>query len=291
MKKLHTFALAVCLTAPGLARAQTFTIGGTDRGRDRFESDQHFALEVRGGPWQPRVDDEPGVERCPFASYFADSYEGSPSNPCNARVDDRLLVSLEFDWQALRINYVGSLGLGVSAGYSSLSAFAPATLDGGVPGARTGQRSSLHVVPMYAVAVFRFDAIARHTVVPIVPYVKAGFGVDYWWVSIGGDPVTGGSQVYHSTDARLLPEPHSDERAGTEAVQGLTTGLRYAVGLMFRLDFLEPRVQRAWDLEMGVNHSYLFAEYTVADMRGQLSSSPALNTSWSNFTFGVALEF
>ncbi len=291
MKKLQMFALAVSLTAPGLARAQTFTIGGTDRGRDRYESNQNFALEVRGGPWLPNVDDEPGVRGCPFASYFADSYDGPTTNPCNARVDDRLMVSLEFDWQALRINYVGTLGLGVSVGYSSLSAFAPTTQSDGSAGMRTGQRSSLHVVPTYAVAVFRFDAIARHTVVPIVPYVKAGFGVDYWWVSIGGDPVTGGSQVYHSTDPRLLPESHSDERPGTEAVEGLTTGLRYAAGVMFRLDFLEPRVQRAWDLEMGVNHSYLFAEYSVADMRGQFSSSPSLNLSWSNFTFGVALEF
>jgi hypothetical protein len=67
----------------------------------------------------------------------------------------------------------------------------------------------------------------------------------------------------------------------------MSYGWQLAAGLMLRLDFLEPRAQRAWDLEMGVNHSYLFAEFmSVRDW-----DRPQLRLGSNTWVFGLAFEF
>ena len=93
---------------PGLAAGGSGTL--PDRNRD-FASPQHFALELRLGPYTPEVDSEPALNgKTPYLDTFGDSV--------------RFLPSVEFDWQALRIPHFGSLGPGVSLGYTDASGYA-----------------------------------------------------------------------------------------------------------------------------------------------------------------------
>ena len=96
---------------PSIAGAQTFELFGPDSSRSRHESTQNFLVELRGGPWYPDVDAEFNGRATPFADMFGTT--------------DRLLLGAELDWQFLRINPIGSLGLGVGVGYTSASAIAP----------------------------------------------------------------------------------------------------------------------------------------------------------------------
>lgn len=263
--------LACALAALGFARtagAQTLTLG-TDRGRDPYESRQNFAVELRFSPWQPNVDGEFGGGAHPFYDFFGES-DGA-SDP--RRVRDRLLGGLEFDWQALRFGSVASLGLGVGAAYSAFTANSPVT----ATGQASGQESALHLLPMHGVAVLRFDLLARRTVVPLVFYGKAGLAVTHWWVTSGED--------FARRNDNSPPAPDHTADFGKSA-RGFSLGWQFGGGVMLRLDWLEPRAQRAWDLEMGVNHSYLFAEYMVVSDW----SRPQLHIGSNTWVFGLAFE-
>lgn len=267
MKRFSPLAALAALTAaPALASAQTFTLGN-DAGRDPYESGQHVALEARFAPWQPNVDAEFGGRATPFYDYFGYT-EGD-----TRRVRDRLLGGLELDWQALRIGSVMSLGLGVGVTYSAFGASAPVT----ATGQSSGQESTLNLLPMYGVAVARIDVLARRTVVPLVLYAKGGVAVTHWWMMLGDD--------YARRGAGSPAAPDNDRDLGRSA-RGFSYGWQLAAGAMLRLDFLEPRVQRSWDLEMGVNHSYLFAEYMVVTDW----SRPQLHVGSNTWVFGIAFE-
>ena len=272
--KLQGVAIALALSlAASSARAQTFELFGRDRGRGRYDSPQNFAVEVRGGPWYPNVDAEFGGRASPFADMFG--------------ADDRVLMNLEVDWQALRFNYLGSLGIGVGAGYTAASGVAPIT-QSPMPADPTewnrpagGQETSLAVIPMYAVGVFRLDVIARRTVVPLVPYVKFGVAYDYWWISNG--------DVLARRSVGLSPGASINDPDIEAGATGGTMGTHLALGLMLRLDFIEPRAARAWDLQMGVNHSYLFFEYVRHDTSG-VGARPQLRLDYESWAPGLAFE-
>lgn len=259
--------------APSAAGAQTFELFGPDRSRSRHESSQHFLVELRGGPWYPQIDSEFDGRATPFADMFGTT--------------DRLLLSAEFDWQFLRINPIGSFAIGIGAGYTSASAVAPLTQSPMPAAARwqrptDGQQTSLEVIPAYAVAVFRFDLLARRTVIPLVPYVKYGVGYAYWWIT-NGDTLARRSLA-------LSPGANASDPDLAQAATGGSLGTHLALGLMLRLDVFEPAVQRAWDQQMGVNHSYLFAEYTRSDL-GTTGDRAQLRLGSETWNLGLAMEF
>lgn len=256
------------------AEAQSLELFGRDSSVSRHESVQAFALEIRGGPWYPSVDGEFGNGRHPFRDMF-----GS---------DQRVLLGLEFDWQALRLGPVGSLGLGVGWGYTGASAVSPLTESpmSSDPAQWSrpsdGQSTRLTVMPGYLIGVFRLDVLARRTVIPIVPYVKFGVSYAYWWV-------TNGDNLARRSLA-LSPGARATDTDLDQAATGLSLGTHLALGAMVRLDIFEPRAQRAWDLAMGVNHSYLFFEYVRSDTNG-LGSRPQLHLGYESWSTGLAIEF
>lgn len=263
----------LAVTAPSVAHAQTFELFGPDSSRSRHESTQNFLVELRGGPWYPNTDSEFDGRATPFADMFGTA--------------DRLQLGAEFDWQFLRINPIGSIGLGVGAGYTSASAIAPLTQNpmpaaAGWERPSDGQETTLQVIPGYAVAVVRIDVLARRTVVPLVPYVKYGVGYAYWWIT-NGDTLSRRS-------LGLSPGASATDSDLGQAATGGSLGAHFAAGLMLRLDVFEPAVQRGWDLQMGVNHSYVFAEYVRSDL-GALGSRPQLRLGTETWNVGLAMEF
>jgi hypothetical protein len=280
------------------ADAQTF---GPDM-RSRYESHQNFAFELRFGPYVAAIDSEfhsgNGYTATPYQDYF-----GGP-NPCAGTVtadrsthayhcpNPRIMAGLEFDWQAVRLGPVGSLGLGLGVSGVGVTDGAPTTASmtaGNVAvtdpslWTRSSESTSLYVIPITMQAVVRFDGIARrYRYIPFVPYLKVGLAYAFWWITKGPSTAT---------------QPTSN--GGTQQAIGGSLGWNAAVGLSLLLDVFEPRLAREFDATQGVNHSYLFVEANMMDLSGftgrhQLNvGTSAWNVGLSTiaWTVGLALEF
>jgi hypothetical protein len=214
-------------------------------------SAQYFAFELRFSPYYPKIDSEPALAgKTPFESTFGDS--------------NRLMVALEFDWQAIRIPHFGTLGPGISAGYTTMGSVAKirgTTFD-------SGQETNLSIYPLYAVAVLRVDAIANELRFPIVPYAKAGLGLGLW-------------RAYG---------PKGTEYVKGTAGKGISSGTQLAIGAALQLDFLDRKSANELDSAIGINHSYLFAEYFLSNLDG-FGSNKALRVGTNTWTLGLAFEF
>jgi hypothetical protein len=148
--------------------------------------------------------------------------------------DRRLAFGLEFDWQLLRIPNVGTFGPGIGWGYTNMSALARLASSG----EESAEETSLNIMPMYGVGVLRIDALARQIGVPLVGYAKAGLGYGIYWT---------GNEV--ETQRR-----------------GRTWGTHFALGGMFLLDIIDRHSAREIDNEWGVNNTYVFFEWMVANL-------------------------
>jgi hypothetical protein len=222
--------------------------GGLERA-GAAESPQHAALELRFGRYVPQVDSEFGATATPFEDTFGG--------------DSRYLIGLEVDWQALRIASVGTLGPGFGWGYTKASADAPiaATTE------RSDQRTTLTVMPMYLVGVFRADVLARETPIPLVGYVKGGLGYALWWVS-GPD--------------RLARD--DDGVVG----KGSSYGPQFALGGMLLLDFMDEESAIELDNATGMNNSYFFVEWYVSDL--DCFGGDCMQVGANTWMLGLALE-
>jgi hypothetical protein len=172
-----------------------------------------------------------------------------------------LLGELELDFQFFQ--RMGSLAVGLSGGYAEKFGRA---VDAAT-GAETSQSTGLKLVPLKALLVYRFDWLSLKHDVPLVPYAKAGFVVMPWWVMKGADIEV------------------ADGLRGA----GVSSGLAGVLGLALTLDFLDPRLARDFDTSVGVNHSYLFAEFALQEMG--LFSRGAIDLSSRHWNFGLGFEF
>ncbi len=198
-----------------------------DRGSGIYKgTPQRFALELRFGPYYPQVDQEFGGAATPYADVFTNDW--------------RLHFGAEFDWQIVRIPFVGTLGPGVGIGHVSATGQAFRAGTYGTPSAERIGETSLTMIPMNLSAVVRFDEFFRRTHIPIVPYAKIGLGYGLWWAKAG----------------------EKDSKIGKDfAGEGASYGVHWAIGGAIALDFLGRREMSALDQETGVNHIYLFGEW------------------------------
>jgi len=223
--------------------------------RHSRESPQNFAVEVRFSPFTPDVDSDPALGGgTPFATVFG--------------TGPHLLVSAELDWQAYRIPHLGTVGPGVGAGYTTMSG--PAEFSSPHNGSTvSGEDTSLQIFPFYGVAVLRADVLWREMGVPLVPYLKAGIGYALWRASN-----TLGTSSYGGVEGK-----------------GHTFGTQFALGLGVNLNFFDPYAAKNFDNTMGVNNTYVFAEWTRADLTGLGFQRDPLRVGGTSWTFGLAFEF
>jgi hypothetical protein len=255
-KSLVRKGLAIATTlAAGLAFARPAQAQGTDEfgsyggleDRKQRESGQEAAFELRFGPYKPQVDD--GVAGTPFRDTFGGS--------------NRFMLGIEVDWQALRIPKVLSFGPGFGWGYTRFGA--DALLANG-SGDRSEQRTSLSIMPFYAVGVLRVDALAQQTPIPLAGYVKAGYGMALWWAGDGDGAA------------------HSDEgKVGRD----ISTGPQFALGGMLLLDVLDPTSAVELDNATGVNNTYFFLEWYVSKLG---ESGDQMRVGTNTWMLGLALE-
>jgi hypothetical protein len=233
------------------AQRDDTNIGGR---RTVAESPQYFAFELRVAPFIPEIDSDPALHgHTPYKDIFG-SHE-------------RILFSAEFDWQAYRIPFVGTIGPGVSVGYASMSD--PAQLTNPVPGEVSGETTTLEIYPFYAAIVLRADTFWRRWHVPLVPYGKLGLAYAIWRAS------------------NTLGTSRFNGVSGT----GGSMGSFVAVGLSINLNPLDTYAAREFDESMGVNGSYIFAEFARMDLSGLGIQSDPLRVGGNAWTFGLAFEF
>jgi hypothetical protein len=243
-------AIVAVLSHTAAASAQEVDEFGIYHARERgrpVESPQHFAFELRFGRYVPNIDDE-----FSNATPYQTTYGGK----------DRYTFGLELDWQALRIPYLGTLGPGLSVGYTHFSADAFIANGGGQRA--TGEATGLMIIPMALQAVLRVDVLARETPVPLVPYAKLGLGSAIWRITNGG---------------------------GTAKVDGITgSGISWgpqgALGAMLLLDFFDQDSAKNLDNELGINNSYFFFEWYLS----KLGIGNQLEVGTSSWALGLAFE-
>jgi hypothetical protein len=247
---------------PRAARADE-PIGGRPMGGGDVEaahaqarpSGQHWAAELRFGPYRPDVDSEFNGAHHPYAEFF-----GTGASP---------LFGFELDRQ-LWHGY-GSLGVGAAVSWFSDSAHAcrPSTCD--APRV-TADESSINMIPIALLAVYRFDVPALRWNIPIVPYAKFGLAYNIWWITNASGDV-----------ASFVPTGGQSQSAS-----GGTFGYVGAVGGAILLDWLDPEAAVALDAELGINHTYVFFEYYSASVNGGSQSLHVGDTTWA---LGLAFEF
>ncbi len=238
MTRAVALGVAVLLTAlPGEAQVLSDT---------PISSPRSGSLEFRLGAYEPQLDREEGLTSTPFANIFG---------------EESLLL---FEVEVHRFLYqgIGTAGVSFTAGYAEK--YAAALLDGG---ARSSERTGLHVLPLRLRGVYRFDYPAFQWGFPLVPYIKPGLVYMPWWVTKGGE---------------------IEEVDGNKASGG-KWGFDLVAGVSLMLDVLEPRLARDFDTSLGVNHSYLFAEYTYSKVNN--FGGAGLNLSDSYWMFGLALDY
>ncbi|HEY1696831.1 MAG TPA: MXAN_2562 family outer membrane beta-barrel protein [Polyangiaceae bacterium] len=224
-----------------------------------MESSQQFAYELRFASFEPGIDTNPSLHgETPYKTAFGGS---------------RLLFGMEFDWEALRIPNVGTLGPGFGIGYTKASGLAtfqqPHANPDGTVSTTSGESTSLEIYPMYAVAVFRVDVLWRQVHVPLVPYAKFGIGYAIWRAS------------------NELGTSNYNGQAGVGASLGTQLGL----GLAFNLNSFDEYSAKNFDDAVGVNNTYVFAEYTRSDLDGLGIQADPMRVGGQSWTFGLTVEF
>lgn len=217
---------------------------------------QSTSSSITGGPPRLESDRTLGMEFKLGAFYPAiDTETGVTGEPYKTTFGERSMLLGELSVERQLFQAFGTAGAGFQAGYAEIFAFAR-TATGDLASESTG----LRLFPLRLFGVYRFDWPAQQWSVPLVPYAKLGLQYTGFMVTKGAGVETNGGRWGYSL-----------------------TG-----GLSLLLDFFEPRMARDFDTDLGVNHSYLFAEFNFADVNG--FGSPGFNLSGQYFMFGLALE-
>lgn len=250
---LAALAAGVAAAAPRAARAQTFTENQTPTvaGRERFKSPQHFAVEVRFGPYLPNVDSEFDGARHPYRDFFGTSAQ--------------LLSQVEVDYELF--HRFGTVAVGAGFGYFDVTGTA---MFEDSTGRTSTDTSTLTVLPFALSAVYRFDVFLERNRFPVVPFAKLGLDWAYWSISDGNGEI--------ATDA-----------TGGKG-RGGTLGWHGAVGLQLVLDFFDWDAARDFDADMGVNHTSIVFQMTHADISG-LGRPNRLHVGDTNWSLGLMFQF
>src|SRR5690554_6528251 len=136
----------VALLGVSLASAPAFAASPT-----------YGVFELKLGGYYPSIDDEFGGSG-PFETFFGDG--------------QMLMGEFEIDFYLLE--GIGTLGLGLHAGYSSKSA---SVRDRNDMDQELPDSTTFRVIPLRASLVYRYDYSALHHSIPLVPVLKAG--LDY----------------------------------------------------------------------------------------------------------------
>jgi len=210
------------------------------------------ALDFRTGSYLPAIDGPFTGKTKPYATLF-DGAAWEFGLNADFRLWDRF----------------GSLSLGVGAGWWTKEGKAVVK----ATGESATDKTTFKIVPLSLDLTYRLDPLWVRGGVPFVPYVRAGLLYGVWWILDGTDAIA----TWKGKDG-----------VKREALGG-TAGVHAAAGMRFVLDILEPAAARSFDIEMGVNHSYLFVEYDWRNMN-DFGSAKSFDLSDAIVSFGLGFD-
>jgi hypothetical protein len=130
----------------------------------------------------------------------------------------------------------GTLDLGLGAGYFEKYGH------GQLPsGGKAGDSTAFKVLPVRVSLTYRFDLLASQYNIPFAPYARASLERYTWWVQNGSGSTANANGLTGS---------------------GATNGYSFSAGLAFLLNFFDPGVAREMDRDLGINHTYIFVDFT-----------------------------
>ena len=157
----------------------------------------------------------------------------------------------------------GSLDVGIGAGYTQKSG--KGRLLDGTP---SSDDTALKVVPTRLTLTYRFDILANLWSVPLAPYARISLDRYWWWVTNG----SGGTA-----------------QADT-AGKGATNGYSFTGGIALDLGAIDTTLAREMDRDTGINHTYVFADFTKSYVRN-FGSSRSWDLSDDQVTISGGLLF
>ncbi len=215
-------------------------------------SPRNFSLELRGGPYFSQIDQETGITGKPFQTLFGTT----------------TLPYLEIGVEWLFFKDFGSLGLGATFGVSWMQG--KSLKQDGTPD--ENNTMAFWMLPLRLELIYRFDYFVHRNRFPLVPYVRGGLDYNFWFVT--------------DANGALATSTGSDGKA--LSAFGGRFGFHFGAGLQFLLDVLDPITARTFDMEVGVNHTYLFVEWNISWV-GTLT--PGMNLSDNSIRAGLMFQF
>lgn len=222
------------------------------------------ALDVSDVPRAPVGSPRTGALEIKLGGYKPriDTEEGLTGTPYKDTFNNASMLLFELEIQRYLYQGIGTAGVGFSAGYAEK--YANTETEAGDP---AEEKTALKVAPLKLNALYKFDYAAFRWHVPLVPYGKLGLIYMPWWIEKGGET----------------------QNLGDHAGKGGRWGYGLTVGASFLMDILEPRLARDFDSDIGVNHTYFFAEWTYAEVNNFGSSGLVLSSR--HWMFGLALDY
>ncbi|MBI5545398.1 MAG: hypothetical protein HY901_16050 [Deltaproteobacteria bacterium] len=260
MKRLGIACAAALLLLPLAARAQE---GDKPSGEEvtakdvvviqqveDHRSSRSFYLEINGGRFTPEIDEQPGLTGTPYQDVFGNN--------------GMWIFGGEFDFELW--SPFGTFSLGLAADYATVYGHGIVALSG----EESPDLTSLKTVPIRALAVYRFDWLARELGIPLIPFGKAGLAYTIWWITNG----EGSISTFQESSGKAL---------------GGKWGYELAGGLALELNFIDRTLSREFDQEFGVNSVTLQAQYmrVTADNFG----GEGLDLTANTWMFGLGFEF
>lgn len=227
-------------------------LGAVVPARSEAVSPQTSSMEFRAGYYEPNIDRE--FETTNKAKPFAD-----------IMTDGDWQMGGSVDWRIWHGFGEFAMGLGADRwkhdGRSRT-----------LSGTTTTDTTTLQIVPITVDLVYRFDVLAERWDFPLVPYAKIGGAYALWWMQDGV-----GNLSHYVKDGK------------TFTAQGGTGGFQGVLGMRLLLDVFEPQAARSFDIEMGVNHSYIFAEYRSLVLT-DFGNPKSIDLSADIFSAGIAFD-
>jgi hypothetical protein len=239
-----------------------------------------WGLELRLGPYQPRISDR-ADQRQVYREVYA-----NPDEDGDSMFEDRPLVKeLEVDYYLSTrfglLGVSGSVGLWRATGSTRVCPSQPngqCTSSTIVAESQPGNdTTSLSVLPVSVGLVYRMDLLKRAYPIPLVPYGKAGLDYHFWWNDSAG-----------RTSRKTVVNPTTGASRSILG-QGGTAGAHASLGLALNLDWIEPDTAARGRSGIGMADSYLFFEYTwlFADGFG----GERLDLSDAHGVMGLSVDF
>ncbi|HET9594897.1 MAG TPA: MXAN_2562 family outer membrane beta-barrel protein [Anaeromyxobacteraceae bacterium] len=212
------------------------------------------SFEISLGGWRPRIDNEFGGLASPYRDTFGTS------------------KALFFRADAAYTIYYGYGSLDIGGGLGYMEKYGKGFLQ---DGQRSGDTTGLQVVPIRAHLTYRFDWLADRYGIPLAPYAR--FSIDrYQW------RVTNGAGNVSTT---LPPTILSGN--------GSTMGWSLSGGIALQLDFFDKQLSKDMDNSTGINHTYLFVDFTKSKVNdfGSATSWDLSDSSGVQISGGLLFVF